>query len=491
MKKCRLKKTLRPYEEIFSELENVCQLIHQSCAANISTSQARQAKDYDARHRGAPLQVGDLIMNYNIKAKQRKGDRMAPNWTGPYTIIKVHKNGNYSVTNSKGEALTMKMCTSNVKLWQEPTNWDAEPAPDWINAQLLDNSEPTVQASSVKNKKSSKPSCRETSPEPWIPPAIQHDSSSDSEYEGEPPVRKAQYPQPPDHLSSKRKKNSDSPSSTLSKKVCFTHEPLTESILPPSPGGIDKLKTALNAKVRKKRTLSEQREWRTALRHKEKVRKDQFFSQMMKVNELPDLTPSPTLPIDTSDSDDITVLGSQPAGDDFTFLPLMYANRQAVCKRVSLIMRKTNIPHSQIGEKLSTREPRVTKIKGDGNCLFRALCLAITGWETGHLKIRQLVCDHIQEVGPYSSRDSSEGPSYLQESGMRKDTVFGTDVEIFSAAQVLSTDIYVYHKYGTNGLKWLYFPCVHGSGSWKNAIYLDNRTGNGITGHFDYVTGLK
>ena len=94
-------------------------------------------------------------------------------------------------------------------------------------------------------------------------------------------------------------------------------------------------------------------------------------------------------------------------------------------------------------------------------------------------------------VGPYSSRDSSEGPSYLRQSGMQKDTVFGTDVEIFSAAQVLSTDIYVYHKYGTNGLKWLYFPCVHGSGSWKNAIYLDNRTGNGVTGHFNYVTGLK
>ena len=82
----------RQYEEIFSELENVHELIHQSCAASISTSQARQAKDYDARHHGAPLGIGDLIMNYNTKAKQRKGDRMAPNWTGPYTVIKVYKN---------------------------------------------------------------------------------------------------------------------------------------------------------------------------------------------------------------------------------------------------------------------------------------------------------------------------------------------------------------------------------------------------------------
>ena len=149
----KIDEDMRPYEEIFSELENVHQLIHQSCAANISTSQARPAKDYDARHRGAPLQVGDLIVNYNTKAKQRKGDQMALNWTGPYTIIKVHKNGNYSVKNSKGEPLTTKMCASNVKLWQEPTNWDSEPAPDWINAQSLDDTEPTVTAISVKSKK--------------------------------------------------------------------------------------------------------------------------------------------------------------------------------------------------------------------------------------------------------------------------------------------------------------------------------------------------
>ena len=79
-----IEKDTRPYEEIFSELENVHELIHQSCATNISTSQARQANYYDARHHGAPLGIGDLIMNYNTKAKQRKVERMALNWTGPY-----------------------------------------------------------------------------------------------------------------------------------------------------------------------------------------------------------------------------------------------------------------------------------------------------------------------------------------------------------------------------------------------------------------------
>ena len=133
-------------------------------------------------------------MNYNTKAKQRKGDRMAPNWTGPYTIIKVHKNGNYTVKNSKGEVLTTKMCASNVKLWQEPTKWEEEPAPNWISAQQLDDTEPTVEASSVKSKK--KPAVCADSPEPWIRPPVclPDDTSDDSDYEGEPPVKKAQPP---------------------------------------------------------------------------------------------------------------------------------------------------------------------------------------------------------------------------------------------------------------------------------------------------------
>ena len=51
--------------------------------------------------------------------------------------------------NSKGEALTTKMSASNVKLWQEPNNWENEPAPNWVSAQNLDVSEPTISAASA------------------------------------------------------------------------------------------------------------------------------------------------------------------------------------------------------------------------------------------------------------------------------------------------------------------------------------------------------
>ena len=91
---------------------------------------------------------------------------------------------------AKGEALTTKMCQSNVKLWQEPTNWESEPAPDWVSAQDVDYSDPTASTTSkVKRSKKSVAS----SAEPWIKPPVHGDeSSSDEDYEGEPPVKNAE-----------------------------------------------------------------------------------------------------------------------------------------------------------------------------------------------------------------------------------------------------------------------------------------------------------
>ena len=113
--------------------------------------------------------------------------------------------------------------------------------------------------------------------------------------------------------------------------------------------------------------------------------------------------------------------------------------------------------------------------------------MAVTGWEVGHLLIRKLVCDNINSVGPYTK--NIEGKTYLSQSKMKTSTTFATDVEIMAAAQVLGTDIYVYHTYGDK-LRWLRFACVH-SMMTNSSIYLDNRYGNGKTGHFDYVTGLN
>ena len=254
-------------------------------------------------------------MNFNTRAAQRKVDRLAPKWTGPYTIIKVHKNGNYSVKNSKGEALTTKMSASNVKLWQEPTNWENEPTPDWVSAQNLEVSEPTISVTSANKSSKQKGPIKQEPVEPWIPgPTFNLDlsSSKDSDYEGEPPVKKVELPASTSRqkiLTKKFPRHEDGPCESPTKKVWFMDNTEPSSIL--SDGDdLHIVQSAVKKAVKKKCTLAEQREPKTAMRIKEISKKNDFFSQMMQVQHAeksvdmknPDPSVLPDLPSDT-DSD--------------------------------------------------------------------------------------------------------------------------------------------------------------------------------------------
>ena len=71
---------------------------------------------------------------------------------------------------------------------------------------------------------------------------------------------------------------------------------------------------------------------------------------------------------------------------------------------------------------------------------------------------------------------------------MKEDKIYGTDVDLYAAAQLLGRDLYIYHRYGEHQVKWLKFPCSKkGLCKGRQSIYLDNRFGMGIDGHFDYI----
>ena len=154
----------------------------------------------------------------------------------------------------------------------------------------------------------------------------------------------------------------------------------------------------------------------------------------------------------SSDGSDCEIVQSVQ-NSDFTFDPLTPNVRKAICDRLSMPFHKADLKHENIDEKLFNRNPKVKRILADGNCLFRGLAVVTTGWETSHLYIRQLICEYISDVGTYTKEDPVK---YLRESKMKCTKVFGTDVEIMAAAQVLGTDSYVYHIYGSS-LKWFDF----------------------------------
>ena len=95
----------------------------------------KQAKYYDSRHCGSKLNISDKVLHYNHKAAQQQGDKTAPCWIGPYTIVKVHYKGNYTVKDKNDHQLATKVCASNLKLWQEPIASDF--LPDWIKPSLI------------------------------------------------------------------------------------------------------------------------------------------------------------------------------------------------------------------------------------------------------------------------------------------------------------------------------------------------------------------
>ncbi len=107
-------------EEIFDHLMVTRDRIHKSAGINILEAQDTQKRNYDRRHGGiADLEVGDKILKEEQVQKARKGGKLVLPWEGPYTITKVHDNGNYTVKNKHGVTLTRKVPCDQVKLYLE------------------------------------------------------------------------------------------------------------------------------------------------------------------------------------------------------------------------------------------------------------------------------------------------------------------------------------------------------------------------------------
>lgn len=96
-----------------------------------------------------------------------------------------------------------------------------------------------------------------------------------------------------------------------------------------------------------------------------------------------------------------------------------------------------------IRDMIEPEERQVDYIRGDGNCLFRALSKIIYNTESCHEEIRQAVVD-LMEKFPKDFEQFIDGKSiHLHIISMRKDGTWGTQAEIYGAATLLQRDIYI------------------------------------------------
>lgn len=87
---------------------------------NVHKAQARQKKQYDARHQPGSYKVGQLVLLKNMRKLSKKGDKMKPNWTGPFEVFECIGNHNYRLKKGDGKkALKVIFNGTRLKLFNE------------------------------------------------------------------------------------------------------------------------------------------------------------------------------------------------------------------------------------------------------------------------------------------------------------------------------------------------------------------------------------
>ena len=95
-----------------------------------------------------------------------------------------------------------------------------------------------------------------------------------------------------------------------------------------------------------------------------------------------------------SESLDIEIIG-QTRPNVMTFSPLTFEVRQSLCDKFEI--EKSHLKSSFVSEECAVigKPNHVEKIRGDGNCFFRAISYALSGSENSHMKLRVATVDHL------------------------------------------------------------------------------------------------
>lgn len=84
--------------------------------ANVTAAQERQKKQYDARHQQGTYKVGQVVLLKNMRKLSKKGDKMAPNWTGPYEVAECVGSNSYRLRRRNGTKQWLKSVFDSTRL---------------------------------------------------------------------------------------------------------------------------------------------------------------------------------------------------------------------------------------------------------------------------------------------------------------------------------------------------------------------------------------
>ncbi|KAL8563090.1 hypothetical protein ACOMHN_066413 [Nucella lapillus] len=148
---------------------------------------------------------------------------------------------------------------------------------------------------------------------------------------------------------------------------------------------------------------------------------------------------------DGEDNNYICITAFHPPKEQ-AFAPTNQEWRAVQCKRLNFpILMIGSLRHRPHQSSLGIPNS-VDTIFWDGNCLYRALSLEITGTQAHHEQVREIIVDFIiKNPQPFSAYLGCNLQEYLVEGGFPlQPKTWGTDVEVLAAATLLQTPVVVY-----------------------------------------------
>ena len=95
--------------------------LHEQAYANIQKAQARQKKQYEAKHNtNTRITVGDKVLVKSMKNESRKGGKLEPQFTGPYKVAEDIGKGRYRLQDHNGNLLKTAINCHRLKIWHDP-----------------------------------------------------------------------------------------------------------------------------------------------------------------------------------------------------------------------------------------------------------------------------------------------------------------------------------------------------------------------------------
>ena len=146
------------------------------------------------------------------------------------------------------------------------------------------------------------------------------------------------------------------------------------------------------------------------------------------------------------------------------FKPLTYRGQKKLCEDLHLqLSDSTNSKRDNI----SVNSSKYLRIPGDQNCLFPSLSYWLTGnidsfnlvrlkvVENMVVKLKEACIKFIVNKFPNSVINYRNVADYVVKSNMKKNSTWGTNVELFATALLLQTDIWIFSS--DMGNNWMVF----------------------------------